>query len=101
LKLTKRTQSHQELDRETIAVMPGTFQPGTFNVGDSSLNSLLNIGPATLFVANVTGGGDTVTFTTLTTAAAAGTFQFSYVASATSGATGTHAVTNGVFNVTF
>jgi hypothetical protein len=55
----------------------------------------------TLFVANVTGGGGTVTFTTLTTAAAAGTFQFSYVASATSGATGTHAVTNGVFNVTF
>jgi hypothetical protein len=86
----------------TFALLPGTFQPATFNLSDASgLNSILSIGPINLWVANITGGTGKVTFTTLTTAAAIGTFQFSYVAAATSGASGTHTVTNGVFNVTF
>jgi hypothetical protein len=90
----------------TFALLPGglhgALQPGTFNLDDASgLNSILSIGPINLFVANVTGGSGKVTFTTLTTAAAIGTFQFNYVPSAPSGASGTHTVTNGVFNVTF
>jgi hypothetical protein len=86
----------------TFALLPGTFQPATFNLNDpSGLNSILSIGPINLWVANVTGGSGKVTFTTLTTAAAMGTFQFSYVAAPSSGASGTHTVTNGVFNVTF
>jgi hypothetical protein len=90
----------------TFALLPGglngPLQTGTFNVNDATgLNSILSIGPINLFVANVTGGSGKVTFTTLTTTAAVGTFQFSYVPSAASGASGTHTVTNGVFNVTF
>jgi hypothetical protein len=90
----------------TFALLPnginGSLQPGTFNVNDASgLNSILTIGtlPISAFVANTTGGSGKVTFTTLTTAAAIGTFQFTYVPSPPS--TGTHTVTNGVFNVTF
>ena len=90
----------------TFALLPGgvngSLQPGTFNLNDASgLNSILSIGPTNLWTASTTGGTGQVTFTTLTTKAAIGTFQFSYVAAATSGASGTHTVTNGVFNVTF
>jgi hypothetical protein len=86
----------------SFAVLPGTFQPATFNLNDpSGLNSILSIGPINLWVANTTGGSGKVTFSTLTRAAASGTFQFGYVAAPSSGASGTHTVTNGVFNVTF
>lgn len=90
----------------TFALLPGgvngSLQPGTFNLNDASgLNSILSIGPINLWVANTTGGSGQVTFTTLTKTAAIGTFQFSYVAAPTSGASGAHTVTNGVFNVTF
>jgi hypothetical protein len=83
----------------------GALHTGTFTIGPSDLTgltSLLSIGPINIWGANVgLGGSGTVTFTTLTQTTAAGTFQFSYLPQAVSGASGTHTVTNGVFNVTF
>jgi hypothetical protein len=83
----------------------GALQKGTFTIGPSDLTgltSLLDIGPINIWGANVSlGGSGTVTFTTLSQTSAVGTFQFSYLPQTISGASGTHSVTNGVFNVTF
>jgi hypothetical protein len=76
---------------------PGTFQMGTL---PSAANAVLSIGIGPTWTANVAGGTGTITITALSSMGAAGTFSFSAVAAA-GGATGTHTVTSGTFNITF
>ena len=54
-----------------------------------------------VWTAGVTGGSGTLTVTALDATHVAGTFSYSAVASANTGATGTKAVTEGVFDVRF
>jgi hypothetical protein len=57
--------------------------------------------PAAGWTAAVGTGSGSITLTTLTSAGASGTFTFNLVAVPNTGATGTKAITEGVFNVTF
>jgi hypothetical protein len=77
--------------------------PGVYALGPlSAANALLTMGnPAAGWNAAVGIGGGSITLTTLTSAGASGTFTFNLVAVPNTGATGTKAITEGVFNVTF
>ena len=87
----------------SFAVTPTATGTGTYALGPlSSANALVLIGnPAAGWQAGVGIGSGTITLNTLTSTAASGTFAFNLVAVAGSGATGTKAITEGVFNVTF
>ena len=77
--------------------------PGVYALGPlSAANALLTMGnPAAGWNAAVGIGSGSITLTTLTSAGASGTFTFNLVAVPNTGATGTKAITEGVFNVTF
>jgi hypothetical protein len=87
----------------TIAFAVIASAPGTYAVGPTSpTNALMTIGSTSgTWVARSTGGSGSVTITTLTSTSAGGTFQFSMVPDGNGSNTGTKAVTNGAFNVTF
>lgn len=53
------------------------------------------------WVSSLVGGSGTVVLTTLTTTHAAGTFTFTAIPSAPTGATGNKAITSGTFDVSF
>ncbi len=77
---------------------------GTFTVASLTMSSNFGLVQGNQrWSASTTDAGSngTVTFTTLTANRAAGTFSFLGIASASSAATGTRTITNGVFNVTF
>jgi hypothetical protein len=75
---------------------------GTTSIGVlSPTNALLTVGGTSVWQAALSNGSGTVTYTTLTTNNAAGTFSFTMTAAPSSTATGTKTVTNGAFNVTF
>jgi hypothetical protein len=80
-----------------VAAAPGTF---TVGVTLSGLNAILTSGGLNSWFANPAGGSGTLTLATLTATGATGTFQFTMVPAAVSGATGNKTV-NGSFNVTF
>ena len=99
----------------TIIAVSGANSAGTglgFAFADAGVGSYpiggLNATNATVlessgkvWVANVTGGSGTLTITALDGTHVAGTFVYSAVASPNTGATGTKAVTEGVFDVKF
>lgn len=75
---------------------------GTYTVGGlTPTNATVLDGTGKVWTAGATGGSGTLTVTALDATHVAGTFAYSAVASAGSGATGTKAVTQGVFDVTF
>lgn len=74
--------------------------PGTYSMTTGTANSVLSIGIGPTWTANVAGGSGSVTLTSLSSTGAVGTFSFTAVAAA-GGATGSHVVTQGVFNITF
>ena len=86
----------------SIGLALTTSGPGTFTMGTlpSGANGVLSIGIGPTWTANVLGGTGTIVVTSLSSTAANGTFLFTPIASA-GGATGTHAITSGVFNITF
>lgn len=86
-----------------FAVTPSGGGAGTYTFGAlSPANALLQVGnPAQAWNGGVGKGSGSVTVTTFTATGATGTFAFTLVAVPGSGATGTKAVTEGVFNVTF
>jgi hypothetical protein len=86
----------------SIGLALTTASPGTFAMGSlpSAANALLSIGIGPTWTANVAGGSGTITITTISSTGTTGTFSFNAVAAA-GGATGTHTVTSGVFNITF
>jgi hypothetical protein len=77
-----------------------TSTAGTYSVSTAASNAVLSIGIGPTWTANIAGGSGSVVITSLSSTAAVGTFSFSTVA-AVGGATGTHAITQGVFNITF
>jgi hypothetical protein len=79
-----------------------TAGPGTFAIGalPGAANALVSIGIGPTWTANVIGGSGTITLTALSSTGATGSFSFTAVAAA-GGATGTHTVTSGAFNITF
>lgn len=86
-----------------FALSPNVSGPGTYPFGPlSSANALIFIGnPAAGWQAGVGIGSGTIIITTISATAATGTFSFSLVAVPGTGATGTKAITDGTFNVTF
>jgi hypothetical protein len=76
---------------------PGTFAMGTL---PSAANAVLSIGIGPTWTANVGGGSGTITITAISSTGTSGTFFFTAVPAA-GGATGTHTVTSGTFNITF
>jgi hypothetical protein len=75
---------------------------GTYPIGGlTPTNATVLDGTGKVWTAGATGGSGTLTVTALDATHVAGTFAYSAVASAGSGATGTKAVTQGVFDVTF
>jgi hypothetical protein len=86
-----------------FALAPTSAGTGTYTLGPlSGTNAQVYIGnPVAGWQAGVGFGSGTITVNSLTSTAASGTFSFSLVAVAGSGATGTKAITEGVFNVTF
>jgi hypothetical protein len=76
----------------------GTYSLGAGSVANASLGSsnCSTAGWSTIF-----GGSGSITLTTLTSNGAAGTFSANLVPTSGSTATGTRAITEGVFNVTF
>lgn len=75
---------------------------GTYPInGTSATNALLTEDGKTWVANSVTGGSGTLTITAIDGSHVAGTFSFTAVPSAGSGATGERAVTNGEFDVEF
>ena len=75
---------------------------GTYAIGGlTPTNATVLDGTGKVWTAGVTGGSGTLTVTALDATHVAGTFAYSAVASAQTGATGTKAVTQGVFDVKF
>ena len=75
---------------------------GTYPIGGlTPTNATVLDGTGKVWTAGATGVSGTLTVTALDATHVAGTFAYSAVASAGSGATGTKAVTQGVFDVTF
>ena len=75
---------------------------GTYSIGDlTPTNATVLDGTGKVWTAGAIGGSGTLTVTALDATHVAGTFAYSAVASAGSGATGTKTVTQGVFDVTF
>jgi hypothetical protein len=79
------------------AVAPGTYQ---ITLPNPTANASWTVGPST-WQASLIGGSGTVTITSLTSTGAAGTFSFTMVAVPNTAASGSKAITDGVFNVTF
>lgn len=86
----------------SIGLALSVTAPGTFTIGTlpSAANGLLSIGVGPTWTANVLGGSGTITVTSLSSTAASGAFSFTAIAAA-GGATGTHTVASGAFNITF
>jgi len=75
---------------------------GTYQIGGlTPTNATVLDGTGKVWMASAIGGSGTLTVTALDATHVAGTFAYSAVASAQSGATGTKAVTQGVFDVNF
>lgn len=75
---------------------------GTYPIGGlTPTNATVLDGTGKVWTAGATGGSGTLTVTALDGTHVAGTFAYSAVASAGTGATGTKAVTQGVFDVRF
>jgi hypothetical protein len=84
--------------------IPNVTAAGTYNVGTGNLGIAQVIQVTAGFSAwtsALVGGTGTVTITSLTAEGASGTFSFNGIASPGTPATGTRAVTNGAFNVSF
>jgi hypothetical protein len=84
--------------------VPNVTAAGTYNFGPGNAGIAQVIQVTAGFAAwtsALVGGTGTLTLTTLTTEGASGTFSFSGIASPGTPATGTRAVTNGTFDVTF
>jgi Family of unknown function (DUF6252) len=86
-----------------FALTPTASGTGTYALDPTSAaNTQIYIGnPAAGWYAGVGIGSGTITISSLTSTGAAGTFSFSMVSVPGSGATGTKAITEGAFNVTF
>jgi len=83
-----------------IGVIPDG--PGTYPIGiNEPTNANLTFGAGKSWSAASTGGSGSVTLTAIDAHSATGTFQFTMEPVGTTGATGTHSVTNGAFSVTF
>ena len=77
---------------------------GTYTISNSDvtgLNALLIIGTNQWVAQSFVGGSGSVTITTLNATSAVGTFNFTLIPSAGTGATGNHTVSSGSFNVKF
>ena len=76
--------------------------PGVYGIGaiNEPANAILSEGSAA-WAANITGGSGSITVDTVTASRVTGTFQFSAVPVANSGATGTMTVSNGKFALSF
>ena len=75
---------------------------GSYPIGGlTATNATVLDATGKVWTAGATGGSGTLTITALDATHVAGTFAYSAVASAGTGATGTKAVTEGVFDVTF
>ena len=75
---------------------------GSYPIGGlTATNATVIEANGKVWTAGVTGGSGTLTITALDGTHVAGTFAYSAVASANTGATGTKAVTEGVFDVKF
>lgn len=84
--------------------VPNVTAAGTYNFGPGNPGIAQVIQVTAGFAAwtsALVGGTGTLTLTTLTATGATGTFTFNGIASPGTPATGTRAVTNGSFNVTF
>jgi hypothetical protein len=76
---------------------PRTYLIGGFG---EPANALVNKGSAT-WAANISGGSGSITVDTISATRVTGSFQFNAVPVSGSGATGTQAVTNGKFALSF
>lgn len=84
--------------------VPNVTAAGTYNFGPGNVGIAQVIQVTAGFAAwtsALVGGTGTITIATLTAAGATGTFTFNGIASPGTPATGTRAVTNGSFTVTF
>lgn len=79
----------------------GVNSTGTVSIGAGSQNFAQFSQGTQTWVSSLVGGTGTLTLTTLTASRAAGTFSFTGIPSASTGATGNKAVTNGTFDVSF
>ena len=81
-----------------VATAPGTFTVGPTGTANGSLTEGSG-GTIWQAVANL--GNGTITITSLTPTGASGSFSFTLVANAASGATGSRTITNGSFDLRF
>ncbi len=84
--------------------IPNVTAAGTFNIGVGNLGiaQVIQVTAGTpAWTSALVGGTGTVTISSLTAEGASGTFAFTGIASPGTSATGTRAVTNGMFTVTF
>ena len=87
--------------RQLSLNLVGVSATGNIAIGAGS-TSLGQFSSSTqTWVSSLVGGSGTVVLTTLTTTRATGTFSFTAVPSASTGATGNKTVTNGTFDVAF
>ncbi len=85
----------------TIGIGAQVTAPGTFPIGGTNpANGLVTIGTSTWQAAAGIGSGS-ITITAISATGARGTFQFNALPVANTPATGTRAVTEGSFDVTF
>jgi len=85
----------------TIGFAAVVAAPGTFPIGGTGpANGLVTIGSSTWQAAAGTGSGS-ITVTAISATGARGTFQFNALPVAGTPATGTRAITEGSFDVTF
>ena len=84
---------------QTLAFALAATAPGTYNIGPlSPANAELTTTGGVVYTAAGNVGSGTITITSLTATAVAGTFTFNMVKS---GGGATRSVTNGVFNIKF
>ena len=95
-----------DVSKQTIlgfAVTPSSAGAGTYTLGPlSSANALLQLGnPVLGWDAAVGIGSGTIVVSAISSTSASGTFSFNLIALPNTAATGTKAITEGVFNVKF
>lgn len=79
----------------------GVTTTGTVPVGAGAASTITYTDVTKAWVTSLVGGTGSVTITTLTANRAVGTFSFTAIPSANTGATGNKVVTNGSFDVKF
>ncbi len=82
-------------------IMDGATTAGTYSLASGGLGAGQYASGTATWLSTLVGGLGTVTFTTLNTTQAVGTFSFTGVAVVGTTATGTKTITEGSFNVSF